>query len=91
MRDWRRGDLPGIHSHDVLMNWTRVHERVVVNDGHAIGYALIHVRHIVDVVYGDVVVNVRHLGDVHPRVGDVHSLHVSRAGPIPGYKHFTWS
>src|SRR5580698_686302 len=34
-------------------------------------------------------VNVVHLSDVDPRVGDVHIIHVDAAGVVPGHKNLT--
>jgi hypothetical protein len=69
---------------------TRIDKCVAIDHGHAIVHALIYVGNVVDVIHGHVVVDVRDLHIGHARVGDVHVLHITRAGSIPGNENFTW-
>src|SRR6266404_3199926 len=90
MRNWRRSDLPRIYANDVVVHRSRVYKRLMVDYRDAIGHALVHIGHVVYVVDGHVVVNIRNLRDVHSRVGYVHVLNITRASSIPWYEHFPW-
>jgi len=85
----RRRHLPRIHPHNIVVDRTRIHKRVVVDHGHAVRHSLIDVRNIRDMVDGHVVIHIRDLRHVHTRVGNVHVLHVSRTGAVPRDKHFS--
>src|SRR5947207_14467194 len=73
------------------MHRTRVNECIVIDDGHTVADALVHVCDIADMVTVVIVINVGDLGDVHASVGHVHVLHVARTGPVPGHKYFSWT
>jgi hypothetical protein len=68
---------------------TGIDECVVIHHRHAVVYPLVHIRHVRDMVDGHVVVDVRDLDVRHTRICDIHVLHITWAGPIPRYKHFS--
>src|ERR1700685_4250009 len=83
-------NFPRIHVHDVLPHRPRIHKRVVRNHRHTVVHALIHIRDVVGSLVDDHrVVNVRHLGDAHCRIGDVHFVHIPAAHAISRNKHFS--
>ena len=84
----------GVDTHHVLRHRTRVHKRVMRHDRHAIVHTLIHIGNVVDrraPVDDHGVVDVRHLRDIHRRVGDVHVVHVPAAHAIPRHVDFSRS
>jgi hypothetical protein len=89
VRHSRLLDLALINPNQIVVDRTGIHECVVIHHGHAVVHALVHIRHIRDMIHGHVVVNVRNLYVRHTCVGNVYVLHVARAGPIPRYKHFS--
>src|ERR1700680_2244592 len=94
MRYWRGFDFSLRNLHDILRYRLGVHEGLTRNDGHPTIHVLVQ---ICDPVYVRVViddhrvVNVGHLGDIHPRIGDVHIVHVGSAHTVSRYKHFSRS
>ena len=67
------------------MHRPRIHKRVMVNNRDCPLVPLIHIGDIRHTV----VVHVRHLRDIHARIGDVNVLNVSWTGTVPGHEHFS--
>jgi hypothetical protein len=87
----RRGryaaDIDALH---VPVYRAGIYECIVVDYGNASSRTLIHVSDIVYAIHGHVVVNVCDLHNGHPRISDVHVLHIAWTGPVPGNEHFAW-
>src|SRR6202049_586074 len=92
---YRRGfDFSLRNLHDILRYRLRIYEGLTRNHCHSTIHMLVHIRDpgYVRVVVDDPrVVNVRHVGDIHPRVGDVHIVHVGSAHAVSRHKHFSRS
>jgi hypothetical protein len=88
-------DLPLIHLDHTRRYRTSVHKRFMRDRSHRVSHVLIDVvnpGHVGRVVVDDRgVINVGHLSHAHSRVGDVHVIHVTGAGSIPGHVNFAWS
>ena len=85
------GELPGIHTLNVLVHGAGVHKRLVVYHCDAVVHVLVYIGHIRDFIDGVVVVNVCDLDHADASVGHVYVLNVTRTGAIPGNENFLWS
>lgn len=77
------GQLPRIHVLNVLINGTRIYERVMVYNRNTVGHVLVYVSNIRDVIDGVIVVDVCDLHHAYVGVSHVYILNIARTGVIP--------
>lgn len=85
----RRGHLPCIDAHKIVVNRPCINESFTVHHRDTICDSLVHVGHVGDVVHGVVVVDVCDLNYRHARVRDIDVFNVPRTRAVPRDVNFS--